>query len=231
MHSGTCLVCLAVTSWLVRRMYVWTDSPLDRMTPCPRKRTGFNVSRVRGFHSSHYTQHQIARATTPHLNPIAPVQKVNEAPEERLARLEKETSEAHEKATLAMEANRTALQERQKREQQSSKFNSMKIHNQWRKIMRMATVDQLRENIEVLSQSHEREVDRKDAIIQMFDRDIEDAEDQFEMAVRGNMQARNPAHSRPHFCQLSQPILGAATRTFAGSCRLCSSCWTCSPSG
>lgn len=41
------------------------------------------------------------------------LQKVNETPEERMARLEKEAYEAQEKAKQAMEANRLALSERQ----------------------------------------------------------------------------------------------------------------------
>ena len=45
--------------------------------------------------------------------------------------------------------------------------NSIKIHNQWRRIMRMAKTEELREEIEILAQSHEREVDRKDAVIQV----------------------------------------------------------------
>lgn len=41
---------------------------------------------------------------------------------------------------------------------------------------------------QVLSQNHERDVDRKDAIIQMLDRDLEEAEDQFGMALRAHLQ-------------------------------------------
>lgn len=35
-------------------------------------------------------------------------------------------------------------------------------------------VESLRKDIEILSQNHERDVDRKDAIIQMLDRDLEE---------------------------------------------------------
>jgi hypothetical protein len=105
-----------------------------------------------------------------------------------MARLEKEAYEAQEKAKMATGANLTALRERQQREERYSRFNSIKIHNQWRKIMRMTCVDQLRAQIEIHSQSHERDVDRKDAIIQMMDRDLEDAEQQYETAVRGHMR-------------------------------------------
>ena len=48
-------------------------------------------------------------------------------------------------------------------------------------------VEELRREIEILSQNHEREVDRKDAIVQMLDRDLEEAEEQYGLAVRGHM--------------------------------------------
>lgn len=116
-----------------------------------------------------------------------------------------------------------ALRERGVREHRYAHLNGIKIHNQWRKIMRMAKVggwggpcwgcspslarharvrgvqsphvcvhkratrtqaararppalahpraalqvEELRRDIEILSQNHEREVDRKDAIIQV----------------------------------------------------------------
>jgi hypothetical protein len=65
------------------------------------------------------------------------------------------------------ESARVALRERQLREQRYAHLNGIKIHNQWRKIMRMAKVEELRREIEILSQNHEREVDRKDAIMQV----------------------------------------------------------------
>lgn len=51
-----------------------------------------------------------------------------------------------------------------------SKVNNLKITNQWRKIMRLAKTEALKKDIEILSQNHERDVDRKDAILQMLDR-------------------------------------------------------------
>ena len=61
------------------------------------------------------------------------------------------------------------------------------ILTQWRKLMRLVKVEDLRKEIEVISQSHEREVDRKDAIIQMLDRDLEDSEEQYQMALRAHL--------------------------------------------
>ena len=80
------------------------------------------------------------------------------------------------------------LRQKQLNEERYARTNMMKIHSQWRKIMRQAKVDDLRSDIEVLSQNHEREVDRKDAITQMLDRDLEDSEEQYQMALRGHSQ-------------------------------------------
>ncbi|KAL6760063.1 flagellar associated protein [Haematococcus lacustris] len=98
-----------------------------------------------------------------------------------------EALQADENDRREQEAARLALRERQLREQRYAHLNGIKIHNQWRKIMRMAKVEELRREIEVLSQNHEREVDRKDAIVQMLDRDLEEAEEQYGMAVRAHM--------------------------------------------
>jgi hypothetical protein len=52
----------------------------------------------------------------------------------------------------------------------NTKINRFNIQNQWRKYMRMAKVESLRKDIEILSQNHERDVDRKDAVIQVRSR-------------------------------------------------------------
>ena len=76
------------------------------------------------------------------------------------------------------------LRERLNKEANNSRVNSLKIKNQWRKIMRLAKSESLKKDIEILSQNHERDIDRKDAILQMLDRDLEEAEDQYQMALR-----------------------------------------------
>ena len=62
------------------------------------------------------------------------------------------------------------LRRRMEDETKISRINSLKIMNQWRKIMRLAKTEALKKDIEILSQNHERDVDRKDAILQMLDR-------------------------------------------------------------
>ena len=115
-------------------------------------------------------------------------EKKRETEEERLGRLEMEALAAEEENRRAVEAARVKLRQKQLNEERYARTNMMKIHSQWRKIMRQAKVDELRADIEVLSQNHEREVDRKDAITQMLDRDLEDSEEQYQMALRGHSQ-------------------------------------------
>ena len=82
------------------------------------------------------------------------------------------------------------LRARLLREQEYAREHAAKINTAWRQLLRKAKVEELRAEIQVLSQGHEREIDRRDAVIQMLDRDLEDAEDQYLTALRGHMQAR-----------------------------------------
>ena len=65
-------------------------------------------------------------------------------------------------------AARSKLNRRMEIEKSNSQMNRLKIQNQWRKLMRLTKVESLRKEIEILSQNHERDVDRKDATIQML---------------------------------------------------------------
>ena len=83
-----------------------------------------------------------------------------------------------EAARAKEEMRKRKLKEQWAQEEKYSRINRLKIMNQWRKLMRLVKVEDLRKEIEIISQNHEREVDRKDAIIQMLDRDLEDSEEQ-----------------------------------------------------
>merc|ERR1711988_1453197 len=86
------------------------------------------------------------------------------------------------------ERRKHELKELQQDEERYSRINRHKAQNQWRKLMRIAKVEELIKEVEILSQNHEREVDRKDAIIQMLDRDLEEADEQHQMALRSHLQ-------------------------------------------
>ena len=105
-------------------------------------------------------------------------------------RLEKKVqlmAEMDLKKKLALKA-KARLRKQMEMEQKYGRMNQMKIQNQWRKIMRIAKVQSLRSHIDIIKQSHERDVDRKDAILQMLDRDTEEAEEQYQMALRSHLQ-------------------------------------------
>ena len=79
------------------------------------------------------------------------------------------------------------LKERLDAEKASASVNRKKVENAWLKIMRMAKTSELRRDVEVLSQGHERDVDRKDALLQMLDADLEENEEQFATAVQEHL--------------------------------------------
>lgn len=91
-------------------------------------------------------------------------------------RYEIERMKEEEAARAKEEMRKRKLKERQAQEEKYARVNRLKILNQWRKLMRLVKVEDLRKEIEIISQNHERVVDRKDAIIQMLDRDLEDSE-------------------------------------------------------
>ena len=70
----------------------------------------------------------------------------------------------------------------------NSKINHMKVINNWRQFMRSAKLESLKRDLEVLAQDHEREVDRKDAIINLLVRNLEESDEQIQTAQRRHMQ-------------------------------------------
>lgn len=64
-----------------------------------------------------------------------------------------------------------------------SKVNKLKLLSDWRVIMRIAKIDEIRKLMELYFQNFERELDNKDAILQMLDKDIEEAEEHYNIAL------------------------------------------------
>lgn len=97
----------------------------------------------------------------------------------------------YENLSKLAEAQRMRLKKLQQQEAYNTRINKKLLVNIHRKFMRADKVDQLRKEIEILAQNHEREVDRKDAIVQMLTRDLDDAEEQFQTAQRTHMDKIN----------------------------------------
>ena len=66
------------------------------------------------------------------------------------------------------EIRKNWLKEKAGIEQKHSKYNLSKIQESWLKIMRSAKTKQLKREVEIIAQNHERDMDRKDAIMQMY---------------------------------------------------------------
>ena len=62
-----------------------------------------------------------------------------------------------------------------------------KLNHQWRNIMREAKAKELKKDIEILSQTFERVVDRKESVIKSLAKDLQEAEDQYSMALRSHL--------------------------------------------
>lgn len=112
----------------------------------------------------------------------------NESEEEYLTRVQMEAAAVEEETKKLIEASRVQLREKQLVEERYAVLNKRKINEKWRQIMRKAKVEGLKKDIEVLSQNHERSVDRKDAMIQMLDQDLEEAEEQYRTSLRAHHQ-------------------------------------------
>lgn len=110
------------------------------------------------------------------------------SPEEREALQEQQAIAEREEA-----ANRAAfatkfLKEKLEQEEQNTRINLQKLNAQWRTIMRHAKATELRKEIEILSQSFERVLDRKESVMQSCLRDLSEAESQEQMAARAHVQ-------------------------------------------
>ena len=83
----------------------------------------------------------------------------------------------------AEQARRSHLKKIYEQEIEHSRINRMKLMNDWRVIMRIAKIDEIRKYLTLYMQIFERDLDDKDAILQMLDRDISEAEDHYNIAL------------------------------------------------
>merc|ERR1719504_368449 len=98
----------------------------------------------------------------------------------------KEMSKADKERDIT-DRRRSQLQYDSALEMKNTKYNMSKIQESWLKVMRVAKTKQLKKQVEIISQNHERDVDRKDAILQMLDRDLDEAEEQHQVAVGSHL--------------------------------------------
>lgn len=76
------------------------------------------------------------------------------------------------------------MQEKLQQEEQNARINAMKLNAQWMDVMRKAKSEELRQELQVLSQTFERVVDRKEAILQGLVAYLGESEQQDAMSSR-----------------------------------------------
>jgi hypothetical protein len=96
-------------------------------------------------------------------------------------------AEEYERLAKLAESQHERLKVLQQQENQTTYINEKLLFTIHRNFMRLNRVDDLRRDIEVLAQNHERTMDRKASIIQMLTRDLDDAEEQFQTSQRTQM--------------------------------------------
>ncbi len=69
-------------------------------------------------------------------------------------------------------------------QQKNMKVTELKLEDDWEAFNRIAKVESLHRGIEVIRQSHNAEVERKNAVLQVFEAGLDDAENQFSSAVK-----------------------------------------------
>lgn len=72
-------------------------------------------------------------------------------------------------------------------EQKIVTYNQKKLLTYWRKIMRIAKTEQMKNEIDIYSQNDQRELDSKEAFIQMLDKNIDETEEQYQVALRNHL--------------------------------------------
>jgi len=95
-----------------------------------------------------------------------------------------EENDARKRKTIL---TRERLRKEMEQEMKNTQVNKLKVQQQWRNIMRMDKVESLRKEIEILSQSLERDIDRRDAIVETLKKDLDDAEEQYQVALRSHL--------------------------------------------
>lgn len=95
--------------------------------------------------------------------------------------------EEYEKLAKLAEIQKLRLKKLQQQEQTNSRINKLKLRNIHRAFMRVEKTIELRKEMELLKQGHERNMERNDALIEMLLVDLDDAEEQHQTAQRAHM--------------------------------------------
>lgn len=108
--------------------------------------------------------------------------------EEKLAYMEQQRLAEEEMRKKKEDMLTQFLKDKLTKEEEATRFNLNKLNHQWRNIMREAKSKDLKKDIEILSQTFERVVDRKESVTKSLAKDLMEAEEQYAMALRSHLQ-------------------------------------------
>ncbi|XP_078390530.1 dynein regulatory complex subunit 2 [Cetorhinus maximus] len=108
--------------------------------------------------------------------------------EEQLLYMQQKMLEAEEMQKKKEDMLNQFLKDKLSKEEHNTRLNTLKLNEKWRTVMREAKATDLRKDIEILSQTFERIVDRKDGVIRALTKDLEEAEEQYATALRNHIQ-------------------------------------------
>eukprot|EP00041_Stephanoeca_diplocostata_P035681 m.1267049 g.1267049 ORF g.1267049 m.1267049 type:complete len:539 (+) comp24742_c0_seq3:224-1840(+) len=110
------------------------------------------------------------------------------SPEEQKALADQEALDAHEATLKRTELATKFLREKLEQEEKNTRTSVRQLDEQWRLILRRAKADDLRSEIEILSQTFERVLDRRDAIIKSLLRELDEASLQEDRMVQAHIE-------------------------------------------
>jgi hypothetical protein len=112
----------------------------------------------------------------------------NMTEEERIIFMEQQRLAEEEMRKTKEDMLTQFLKNKLAKEEKATRFNLNKLDHQWRTIMREAKSKELKKDLEILSQTFERVVDRKESVIKSLGKDLLEAEEQYSMALRSHLQ-------------------------------------------
>ncbi|XP_052665369.1 dynein regulatory complex subunit 2 [Harpia harpyja] len=109
------------------------------------------------------------------------------AAEDGLLLLQSQALAEEEEAKTKGEMLARFLKDKLAKEERSSTLNLHKLRTQWRTVLREVKDKELRQDIEILSQTFARVMDCKDSVIESLATDLEEAEEQHAQALRSHL--------------------------------------------
>ncbi|XP_031733263.1 dynein regulatory complex subunit 2 [Anarrhichthys ocellatus] len=129
---------------------------------------------------------------------MAPKKGGGKTEEERLMLQQQRAQAEEEKAMKEEESLTLFLEDKLQKEERNTEVNLLKLNEGWRSILRQSRAGELRGNVEVLSQTFERQRDVLDNVVKTLQHDLQGAELQWAQVRRVHMHQVERLCARQH---------------------------------